>query len=225
MEEQLSHTYTTKNGTEVPSVTHILKLIKKKNISRWANGLGFKHINIKEFMNEKAMIGTLFHQRVEKYFKKEPIEPFMLESIENEVNARFQNFLIWVDEAKPEVIYEETPFVNDRYGGTVDLICRMYNNNIILLDFKTSNDIHYSHFLQLGGYLNLIAYNNITLFEDIDGCQIVAFGKNKVHQKMIYKDMMGKYQMAFEDCYNLYMKLDELLKRDWDDTLRDMTIL
>ena len=223
--KDVAHTYTNSEGKEIPSVTHIISIIKKKNITGWANYLGFKHISVKNYINEKAILGTLVHERIEKFFDNEEPEPYFDYSINQQVNARFDIFKTWYDSAKPERIWEEKEFTNDKYGGKIDLLCKMYDDKIVLLDFKTSKAVRSSHFLQLGGYLNLIQDCEPEMYKKIDLCQIVAITDCKVVQEVRPIELMKKYQDAFNDAYELYVKWDRILREEWNDSLRDLGIL
>jgi hypothetical protein len=54
---------------------------------------------------------------------------------------------------KPELIAAEYHLFSDKYeyAGTADLVCRI-NDELWLLDIKTSNSLHTSHDLQLAAY-------------------------------------------------------------------------
>ena len=61
MNEENTHVkYYNSKGEEVPSVTTVLKIFGK-NLTGWANWLGFKRINVKEFVDNKAKFGTYVH--------------------------------------------------------------------------------------------------------------------------------------------------------------------
>jgi hypothetical protein len=209
-------------GEEIPSVTQIISILTKKGITEWANSLGFRRVSVKKFLDNKALIGTLVHSRIENYFKKEEYKPFIDKSTDDIVNARYELFKIWVNEAKPEMIWQEKEFTNERYGGKLDMLCKMYDDKYVLLDFKTSKDIHPSQFLQLGGYLNLIEYNESEMYEKISLCQIVAFGEKGIKQRVFTKEEMKRYQKAFEKCYEIYMCWDNILQDMWDENLKNL---
>ena len=223
--DDVPHTYTNSEGQEIPSVTHIISIIKKKNITSWANYLGFKHISVKNFINDKAILGSLVHERIECFFQGTEAKPYFDQRTSNEVNKRFEIFKTWYECAKPVPIWQEKEFTNNRYGGKLDLLCKMYDDKIVLLDFKTSKAVRSSHFLQLGGYLNLIQDCEPEMYKKIDLCQIVAITDRKVIQEVRPIELMKKYQDAFNDAYELYVKWDKILREEWNDSLRDLGIL
>jgi len=64
----------------------------------------------------------------------------------------FQN---WFIEARPKVIATEQTVFNDEewYAGTLDLIAKI-DDQVYIIDFKTSQNIHLSHQAQLSSYLH-----------------------------------------------------------------------
>jgi hypothetical protein len=224
VKEDGPHTYLNSKNEEIPSVTHILSIMNKAGISTWANALGFKRISLRKFLDEKALIGTLVHERIENHFQNTEPKPFFDASTENEVNRRMVIFNVWEKEAQPKVIWEEKEFTNERYGGKIDLLCKMYGDKTVLLDFKTSKKVHASQFLQLGGYLNLIKENDPDTYNSIDLCQIVAIS-DRVHQEVRSIKEMQVYMEAFELCYQLYTAWDSILRSQWNESLEKLGIL
>ena len=53
------------NNIPVPRVTEILsKTIHEDYIVKWANYLGFKHLNYQDELDKYANIGTITHERI-----------------------------------------------------------------------------------------------------------------------------------------------------------------
>ena len=61
------------------------------------------------------------------------------------------SFTDWWKETKPEVLQAEQVVFTDRYAGTVDLVCKI-NDEIWLIDFKTSSEIWAEYELQVSAY-------------------------------------------------------------------------
>lgn len=218
MKKEEKHVYYNSKGDEIPSVTHILRIISKRSLVDWANYMGFRHINTKKFVEDKARIGTFFHDRVECYFqKKEWTKPFDCET-EETVNKIFNNFMIWAKEANPEIIAEEKEYTNEEYGGKLDLLCSI-KGVVTLVDFKTSKSIHATQFLQLGGYLNLIYENDPELYDKIQLCQIVACTPSDINIKSKDKREMYGYQHAFTKAFEIYKAWGHILKTEWNETI------
>ena len=224
-DDHTAHTYINANGDEVPSVTHILSMIKKKETLKWSNFLGFKHISVEKFINHRAMIGTLLHKKIECYYSGTAYDPHPSPGIEQEVNLLFNNFVEWDKMNNPNILASEMQLIGLKYGGTLDLLCEMYDHKICLVDFKTSKSIHAAQFMQLGGYLNLLKETKPEVYKKIDICQIVSITQAKVNIKMKGIKDMKKYQRGFENSYILYNDYNTILEEDWDDSMRDVSIL
>ena len=55
----------------------------------WSNWLGFKRIKYKEFLNEKALLGTIVHNKIESDIKGVEYTPYIDEITEREADKRF----------------------------------------------------------------------------------------------------------------------------------------
>lgn len=165
--------YYIENGIPVPRVTEILsKMIHRDSLMYWANSLGFKGLKYKDVLNNAARIGTIAHSAIEKYLK---------EKIKSESNIPFLGFLSWyntvtIDIGLPiEVIYVEHRLTCKWFGGTLDGLLKI-GNKIYLIDFKTSNHVTFSYFLQLAAYRFMLKIKeNI----DIDGVIVLQLDKEE----------------------------------------------
>jgi hypothetical protein len=54
-----------------------------------------------------------------------------------------------------ELVFTEKSLVCQYYGGTLDALLKI-NNDLILVDFKTSNHVTYKYFLQLSAYRKML---------------------------------------------------------------------
>ena len=136
------------NNIPVPRVTEILsKTIHEDYIVKWANYLGFKHLNYQDELDKYANIGTITHERISQILLGDSLR-------ENDI-APVQSFCIWYDGVKSnndvKTIYSEKTLVCSRYGGTLDALLEI-NGKSYLIDFKTSNHVTYKYFLQLAAY-------------------------------------------------------------------------
>ena len=215
--DEIKHQFYDDNGNEIPSITQILSMINKKGIVKWANYLGFKRIDCDKYLNEKAMIGTLLHDRISKFLKGEEYKPHISSEIENTVKTLFKYFIEWYDMSGMKLIYSEKMYNNNKYGGIVDLLCEI-NDEVYLIDFKTSKKIHGSQLLQLAGYLNLIETEEPDLYKKIKHCQILSFTpKNIISESRTIKEMKV-YKSIFKNSYILFSEYDKLLREEWNDT-------
>lgn len=191
-------TYYNENGERVPRVTEILsKMIHNDGLMYWANSLGFKGLRYKEVLNNAANMGTIAHNAIEKYLK---------EKIETNSNIPFLGFLSWYNiiiEAglaiKP--IYIEHRVACKWFGGTLDALMEI-GGKIYLMDFKTSNHVTYTYFLQLAAYRYMIRllYNI-----EVDGVIVLQLDKEEpgfneyilTFSNPEHLDFMNKCEEAF----------------------------
>lgn len=161
MNEENTHVkyYNTK-GEEVPSTTTVLKVFGK-NLTGWANWLGFKRINVKEFVENKARLGTYVHSVAEDYFNGRVSEysdlQFMSQLDYQTLLSKFEYMRTVLQKQGYEVYATELEMHGERYGGTADII--FYNkekDKYLLLDFKTSKNTYHSMFIQLAAYCQLL---------------------------------------------------------------------
>lgn len=215
--DEIKHQFFNDEGQEIPSITQILSIINKKGLLKWANYLGFKRIDCDKYLNEKAMIGTLLHDRISKFLNGEEYKPHISMEIEKTVKTLFDYFMQWYEISNMKLIYSEKMYNNNKYGGIVDLLCEI-NGEVYLIDFKTSKRIHGSQLLQLAGYLTLIETEEPELYDKIRHCQILSFTpKNIISESRTIKEMED-YKSIFKNSYILFSEYDKILRREWNDT-------
>ena len=78
------HIYECPDGKSVPSVTTILQMLGNKEINKWANWLGFRHIDYETELNRLADNGTKMHNVVQHI-----VDP-ALKDIPIEFNDKFE---------------------------------------------------------------------------------------------------------------------------------------
>ena len=142
-------TYYNKDGENVPRVTEILsRMIHSDGLMYWANSLGFKGLRYKEVLNNAANVGTIAHTAIEKFLK---------EKIKSNNNIPFLGFMLWYSiitndiGLSIEVIYVEHKLSCKWFGGTLDALLKI-GDKVYLVDFKTSNHVTFTYFLQLAAY-------------------------------------------------------------------------
>ena len=171
-------------------------------------------------MDELSYYGTIVHDWIHKSFVGEEIKELGARlPNEDKLYTCFSRFTQWKNETQAECLYTETAYNNNRYAGTIDLIARIKNGAIGLIDFKTSANPRPSHVLQLGGYLNLIEETNNELFQQITYAQIISLGGDSISFFTLPRDKMVIYQQAFEKLFLLYCSWKDILKNDWNETI------
>lgn len=198
------HIYTCENGNKVPSVTTILQCLGSKELMKWANYLGFKHISYEEELNRTALNGTKIHtclqhivdpslSLTEVKFKNQFDELYYLKIIN-----RFKEL---ITQYQYETIFTEKDFASSNlgYGGQIDWLAKM-NNKTILIDFKSSKKVHIKHLLQLGGYRNLLKEHNI----ELDGAAIFIVNETICFPYFIDSETLMNLGNIFNYLKNVY---------------------
>ena len=188
--------YFNAKNEEVPSVTTVLKILYKDGLLEWANAIGKRSIDYTNFINAKALFGTMVHGLIESKYKGEPYLTLPSREV-NEANDCVSRFMLCSDEIKITNVITEMSLSCDTFGGTLDLLCdaEISGQPIRLLgDFKTSKAVYLTHFIQLSAYLELVRINQPEEFEKIDVCAIFSITKSKVIMRWLSKD----------DCYRRF---------------------
>lgn len=163
--------YFLKDGTKVPGTTTVIGRFKDSGgLLHWAFRQGKEgKERLYDEAEKAAGIGTVAHSMVEMHVKgttEEAIENHVKDVLhsQEEINAAlsaFKAYLSWEKNFKVIVIEQEILLVSEkyRYGGTPDAI-GLIDNQLVLLDWKTSNSVYTDHLIQLAAYGNLWAENN-----------------------------------------------------------------
>lgn len=218
--DEKAHVYYNNRNEIIPSVTQVLKALSSKGIAEWANWLGWKRISYTKHLDELSFYGTIVHDWINKTFNGEEIKELgMRVPNEDKIYTCFSRFNQWKDETQAECLYTEKAYNNNRYSGTIDLIAKIKNGMVGLIDFKTSASPRPSHVLQLGGYLNLIEETDNKLFNQITYAQIISLGGDSISFFTLPREKMRIYQQAFEKLFLLYCSWKDILKNDWNETI------
>jgi len=213
------HIYECPDGKQVPSVTTILQVLGNKEIIKWANMLGFRHIDYDTELNRLADSGTLIHTIVQHIvdpsLANEPI--VFKDKLEEEKYTKIADkFSNMIKDYSYNTIFTEKTFVSSKlgYGGTIDWFAEMSGFNM-LNDFKSSKRVYMKHLLQLGGYYNLMTENGYK----IDGGSIILVNERistlyPINQKDI--DELGK---IFNSIYFVYQNVIERELIPYDNDL------
>jgi len=158
----------------------------------WLKQTGF---NSDEILKRAGIIGSETHALIDEYAKM-PAN-FTLSFLDENGNPK-HNFEVWqlfckamefFKKFKPEIIAHEFSFANDElgFGGTIDLICTI-SGQIWLIDYKSGNYVHDSHFLQISAYAK--AWNLLNPQYKIERAGILHLRANTL--KEIDGKMQGK---------------------------------
>lgn len=146
--------YKRSEGVYYPSVTTILQYMpKNKFFESWLKDVGH---NADLIMRRAGKQGTQVHEACEKLILGEEVS-----WMDDYGNAKYSQ-IVWEmilkfhefwSTYKPELISAEEFVWSDehKYAGTADIVCKI-DDEVWLLDIKTSNSIHKSYDLQLASY-------------------------------------------------------------------------
>jgi len=165
-----SRVYKRKDGVFYPSVTTILQYLPKaKFFEQWLKDVGQ---NADVIMRRAGKEGTQVHEAIEELLAGKEVQWMddngraKYSQIVWEMINKFTEF--W-QETKPELIACEEFVFSDKlqYAGTADLVVKL-NDEVWLLDIKTSNALYKSYDLQLASYANA--------WEEVKGMKIDRTG-------------------------------------------------
>jgi hypothetical protein len=146
--------YYKRNGEYYPSVTYVLSYYPKgKFFEDWLKKVGYSSEYIVKKASEE---GTQVHEMIEEYLNGEEmnfLSPTGSLLYDPNVWQMFLRFVEWWETYKPTLIETEVHLFSDewRVAGTCDLICEI-NDELWVIDFKTSNQIHTTYELQTAVY-------------------------------------------------------------------------
>lgn len=149
------------NGEKIPGVTTICGQLNKPALVYWAFKLGQENpdITLREAQQGALDIGTLAHDMVECHLlgKNGPDKREYPADIFDAAFQSYQNFLVWAEQNKLEVIATEQSFISERYryAGTLDAVVTL-NGKLGVVDWKTSKGVYLEMKLQLAAYGNLL---------------------------------------------------------------------
>lgn len=221
--------YYSTDGTELPSVTTIMKILNKPAIAHWANSLGFKRISYKKELDRTALVGTIVHNIVEKKIRTDkkflfkPVDEFDMNQLDYDsyiqANNAIISFNLWYQQnhEKLNVITTEKSMASDKYGfgGTLDMLA-YYEGKLYIIDFKTSSKVHATMFLQLSAYIQLAEENGY----NIERVAILRLSKNcGVEFVEMSAKKAKRYFKVFLTLLDIYNNWNEILKEDWNEEL------
>lgn len=168
-----SNTYYNSEGKQVPRVTEIIsRMIHNDGLMYWANALGFRGLKYSTELNRAANTGTIAHAAIERFLK---------EKLKTKDNIPFLGFLSWYNlltedlKLTIEPIYIEHKMACDWFGGTLDALLRI-GDKIYLVDFKTSNHVTFTYFLQLAAYRFML---RVVEGINVDGVIVLQLDKDE----------------------------------------------
>lgn len=146
--------YYRRNGEYYPSVTYVLGYYPKgKFFEEWLKKVGYASEHIVKKAGEE---GTQVHEMIEQYLEGEELNflsPTGSPLYNPDVWQMFLRFVEFWETHNPTLIETEVHLFSDtlKVAGTCDLIVEI-NDELWLIDFKTSNHIQPTYELQTAVY-------------------------------------------------------------------------
>lgn len=215
-----SRYYKQSSGAYYPSVTYVLSYFPKgKFFESYLKDVGH---NADLILKKAGEEGSQVHNAIENIIKGIPV--YWLDSNYNAnyslvVWSQILRFADFWETYKPELVALEYYIHNDdqRYAGTVDLVCRI-NGKLWIIDFKTSNAIQETYFLQLASYRqawNMLHPNDPIQETGILWLKAATRGPDKTEKKMQGDGWQIKQSLrSFEEDYKLFTYVYEFWKMD-----------
>lgn len=199
-----THTrYYNKDGALVPGVTTILGVLNKPALVPWANGLGLQGINVREYVDVLATIGTIGHDLICCHNKRVPFEAngHPAELIDKAENC-FLSYLAWEKQHDVEPILCESALVSEAYGfgGTVDMFANV-DGVPTIVDYKTGKAIYPEHIYQVSAYRKLLEENGY----DVEAVRILQIGRDETEgfSERVVDDTARQWEL-FTHCLAIY---------------------
>ncbi len=147
--------YKDKAGKRLPSVTTIISRFKDSGgLLYWANNAGLDGLTLDQARAPAATAGTMAHDLVEAHINgQEPPELAGDPDTIAKARAAFEVYLNWQSMTKLEIRHTEVSLVSERhrFGGRLDAIGQV-GNELVLVDWKTSNSVYADYLYQLAAY-------------------------------------------------------------------------
>jgi len=229
----------------VPSVSDVLSEIKKPQLEKWkmeqavakamvtpfliddeetydeAKTRHIKHVVNNCLSENAADFGTTVHNLIKRYCRGGELSEIKLSQYDENIAGATRNAIAWIDVNIKTIIASERTWISRQYGysGQIDLVAKMRDDRIVLIDFKTQNSKNgklYSYpdwKYQLGGYKIMYEENaNI----EVDTCINIVLGSNLDVMKVFEytKDKMYLAKIVFLSALNVFRYSRDFL---WED--------
>lgn len=147
--------YKDKAGRRLPSVTTIISRFKDSGgLLYWANNAGLDGKTLDEARAPAATAGTMAHDLVEAHINGRDAPDLIGDAdVIAKARAAFDVYLRWQDMTKLQVRHTEVSLVSEqhRYGGRLDAM-GVVGNELVLVDWKSSNSVYADYLYQLAAY-------------------------------------------------------------------------
>jgi len=197
--------YKNELGKRLPGVTTVIGVLNKPLLVPWANRLGLEGINVKDYVNDKADIGTLVHEMMFCDLKGTEVDTsyYTGQQIDIAQNS-FKKYLAWKKEhtIKPLILEEGMVSEKYQYGGTIDNYC-LIDGVPTLIDYKTCKALYSEHFIQVSAYRQLLREARYKVKQ----CAILRVGRSEMEGFEYVPISTKKLALCwkiFKNCLQIY---------------------
>jgi len=197
--------YFNKEGKRLPGTTTILGVINKPLLVPWANNLGLQGINVRDYVDDKADIGTLVHEMMfgDLGFKDTDTSYYTAVQIEIALKS-YEKYINWKNHHTVEPLLLEVPLVSEKYqyGGTIDNYC-LLDGIPTLIDYKTCKALYPEHFIQVCAYRQLLRETG----HKVKNCAILRVGRIEMEGfefQEIPEKKLSLCWKVFKHCLGIY---------------------
>lgn len=215
--------YILPSGGKVAGVTTIIGRFKESGgLMQWAFKCGQDgQKSLYEKSDVACDIGTAAHAMIEAHINgAEPTGAKEYTGLPQEQQTKAENafgqYLKWAAQTNVELLskYQEMQLVcpEMKFGGTPDAIGRI-GNDIVLLDWKTSNAVYGDHLIQLAAYGYLIEHGvrmsdyKSTGLKITGGFHLLRFSKD-------HDDFEHRYFATLDDEWRMFVLYREAYELD-----------
>lgn len=144
--------YQTHRGSAVPSVTEVVSVADRRDFSQWIARVGKAEAG--RITDNAKVLGTKVHAAAVSVAAANGGHVYLLDEIQPFGDAVGEFLNEWVD----EVIHTELSLTSERlrFGGTLDLYCRLKDQSYAVVDYKVVSQLSRDHGLQLCAYALLL---------------------------------------------------------------------
>lgn len=199
-----THTrYYDKAGKLLPGVTTILSVLNKPALVPWANGLGLQGINVREYVDVLATIGSIGHDMICCHNRGVAFDPgeHPKDLIDKAENC-FLSYLAWEKQHEVEPILCEEKLISEihGFGGTLDMFARVDGIRTIV-DYKTGKAIYAEHVYQVAAYRKALEERG----QRAEAVRILQIGRDETEgfSEKVVTDTAREWQV-FEHCLAIY---------------------
>jgi hypothetical protein len=206
-----------------PSVTTILDAYPKDaSFFKWLKEVGNEADTIRD---EAGRRGSIVHDLTERYDNGEEVSLLNMDgNIKFTMRewSMFEKYVEFANRIKPTYLIVEQNYISPELGfaGTIDRLATIDGKNV-LLDIKTSNNIHDTYWLQLAAYDKLITTNTEYIVDEVAILHLNAKTRTNGGKGSIQGvgwQLITRSRNEIDDDYELFC----VTKRLWDTQNKDL---